>query len=284
MTDDSGRTPIFSESSQAENIPWSDPGFSERLLQIHLSQDNDWASRRLTVIEKQIEWIARQLPRRKSSILDLCCGPGLYTHRLAVLGHKCKGIDFSPASIAYAKKMAAIEQLDINYVLADLRSYEFTGKYDFIMMTFGEFNNFPKEDVQRIFIRASEALHDGGILMVEVYTYKEIWRIGNYPEQRSTASQGIFSGHPYYCRQSQFWDEECTTAKIEYQIVDLQNLEQRHYCSTMQAYTDTEYDNFLDTLDLFDIQKIHESEWPTGKSFSGKLQVFRSRREIFDVN
>lgn len=35
-------------------------------------------------------------------MLDLGCGPGLYSHRLATLGHRVHGIDFGPASIAYA--------------------------------------------------------------------------------------------------------------------------------------------------------------------------------------
>ena len=43
---------------------------------------------------------------RGARVLDLGCGPGLYTTRLAKLGHTCVGIDFSPASIAYAKAEA----------------------------------------------------------------------------------------------------------------------------------------------------------------------------------
>ncbi|EIQ8028342.1 class I SAM-dependent methyltransferase, partial [Salmonella enterica subsp. enterica serovar Newport] len=30
-------------------IPWDEPAFSQRMLENHLSQDHDWASRRLTV-------------------------------------------------------------------------------------------------------------------------------------------------------------------------------------------------------------------------------------------
>ncbi len=39
-----------------------EPAFSQRMLENHLSQDHDWASRRLTVIEQQVTWITRQLP------------------------------------------------------------------------------------------------------------------------------------------------------------------------------------------------------------------------------
>ncbi|MFC2029058.1 class I SAM-dependent methyltransferase, partial [Chloroflexota bacterium] len=79
-------------------IPWSDPALSQRLLNEHLSQFNDSASRRSILIRKHVRWIHQQILKNKpSKILDLGCGPGLYTHRLAQLGHSCVGLDFSPA-------------------------------------------------------------------------------------------------------------------------------------------------------------------------------------------
>ncbi len=47
--------------------PRDEPAFSQRMLENHLSQDHDWASRRLTVIEQQVTWITRQLPWRPHS-------------------------------------------------------------------------------------------------------------------------------------------------------------------------------------------------------------------------
>ena len=88
---------------EGDHLPWDDPGFSERMLQAHLSQRHDVASRRFETIDRHIAWIHDSLLQgRTSRILDLGCGPGFYLQRLAGLGHACVGIDFSPASIAYA--------------------------------------------------------------------------------------------------------------------------------------------------------------------------------------
>ena len=100
-------TLIFNRSAtiladSERKIPWDDPAFSQRMLENHLSQEHDWASRRLPVIERQIEWIVRQL-KPAASVLDLGCGPGLYAQRLAQRGFRCTGIDFSPAAINYAR-------------------------------------------------------------------------------------------------------------------------------------------------------------------------------------
>jgi len=46
---------------EGEKIPWNDPGFSARMLQEHLSQDHDAASRRSQVIERHVAWIHDRL-------------------------------------------------------------------------------------------------------------------------------------------------------------------------------------------------------------------------------
>ena len=51
------RSPIPIPWEEGDNIPWHDPAFSERMLEEHLTQDHDAASRRVEVIEEQAHWI-----------------------------------------------------------------------------------------------------------------------------------------------------------------------------------------------------------------------------------
>lgn len=108
-------------SCDDSKIPWNDPAFSQRMLENHLSQEHDWASRRFSVIEQQVAWITSQLPMG-ARILDLSCGPGFYTHRLAQQGFHCTGVDFSPASITYARQQAQVAGLNIDYLQQDVGS------------------------------------------------------------------------------------------------------------------------------------------------------------------
>lgn len=120
------------------------------MLRNHLAQDHDWASRRFAIIEQHIAYIDRLLPGERSRILDLGCGPGLYTHGLAKLGHQCTGVDFSPASIRYAKVAAASESLSVRYELADVREFAPPGDFDLVMMLFGELNVFRENEARRL--------------------------------------------------------------------------------------------------------------------------------------
>ena len=122
--------------------PWDDPKFSRRMLREHLSQDHDLASRQVEWIDKQVAWIDRELLRGEpSQILDLGCGPGFDTHRLAMLGHHCLGIDFGPASIEYANQNNP-DTSRCEFVLGDLRRADFGGPYDLAMILYGELNVF----------------------------------------------------------------------------------------------------------------------------------------------
>ena len=119
-----------------EKIPWHEPAFSQRMLEHHLSQEHDWASRRENLIDHHVTRIAELLSGKTSRILDRGCGPGLYAQRLAKLGHDCVGIDFSPASIAYAREQAHKAGLSIPYELADVRKYEAEGLFELVLMVF----------------------------------------------------------------------------------------------------------------------------------------------------
>jgi 2-polyprenyl-3-methyl-5-hydroxy-6-metoxy-1,4-benzoquinol methylase len=126
LTDIVRRTAVPEPWAEGEKIPWNDPDFSARMLQEHLSQEHDAASRRFEKIDRHVAWIhTHGLGEKPSAILDLGCGPGLYASRLARRGHTCVGIDFGPASIAYARAQAEREGLACTYRLEDLRTADF---------------------------------------------------------------------------------------------------------------------------------------------------------------
>ena len=143
------RTNPPAQWSEGDNIPWDDPAFSRRMLKEHLSQDHDAASRRSDKIDKQVQWIHREfLSSRSARILDLACGPGLYTNRLAKLGHECVGIDYSPASIAYATEHAKQNGLACTYCQQDIREADYGHGCDLAMLIYGELNVFCPSSAQ----------------------------------------------------------------------------------------------------------------------------------------
>lgn len=254
-----------------EKIPWDDAEFSQRMLSSHLSQDHDWASRRATIIDQQVNWIAPRIPAG-GRVLDLGCGPGLYTQRLAMLGFECVGIDFSPASIAYANRQADERGLKIDYHLQDLRTFNTTERFDLIMMTFGEFNVFRREEMASVLGNVHQWLNPGGQFVLEVHQYDEVQRQGLAGTSWDRVESGLFSTQPHLCLQENFWHKAESAAVTRYLIVDLASTKVTEYGATMQAYTDRQYNDMLSQAGLVQVKQVEE--WPTGDTFTNKLTVY----------
>lgn len=223
------------ENDRGAKIPWNDPQFSRRMLQNHLSQEDDWASRRKESIAGQVAWIAAQM-QSPSRILDLGCGPGLYMRALAELGHDCVGVDFSPASVEYARQHVVAGSLKCRHVLGDIRAYKDDRKFDCILMTFGEFNAFTRQDAAAILENCANMLHEGGLFVLEAHTYEAVKALGQAPPTWQRYAHGLFSDKPHLCLQENNWDAAQASALTRYFIVDAVSANVRHYASFMQAY------------------------------------------------
>jgi SAM-dependent methyltransferase len=237
--------------SEGDKLPWDDPGFSERMLKEHLSQSHDWASRRFEIIDRHIGWLHEVvLSGQPSRVLDLGCGPGLYLQRLASLGHECVGIDYSPASIAYAKEAASRAELKIQYILEDVRSADFGLGFDLAMMIWVEFNVFSPADANALVKKAARALGAAGQLVLKVHTFEAICRQGNLASKWGSSRPGLFCGSPHIRLEGSFWDENRRGATTRYFILDSTSSQVTAYASSSQAYTGDEFCRLLKTAGL----------------------------------
>ncbi|HEY9076538.1 MAG TPA: methyltransferase domain-containing protein [Anaerolineaceae bacterium] len=231
---------------EGEKIPWDEPDFSQRMLKEHLSQAHDAASRRFDLVDRQITWIHQFILGEKTSrVLDLGCGPGFYTSRLARLGHNCTGIDFSPASIEYARAQADAERLECSYRLADLRRGAYGEGYDLVMLLFGEFNVFSKADASLILAEAFKALKPGGVLLLEPHTFEAVETMGNSGSSWHSSKSGLFSPTPHLYLEENYWLAEKHLAATRYFILDAQTGEVQRYAAWMQAYHEKDYRQML---------------------------------------
>lgn len=246
LLDIARRTPVPAPWLEGEKIPWHDPDFSRRMLREHLSQEHDRASRRSTVIEAHVEWMhTAVLHGRPSRVLDLACGPGLYTSRLAQRGHECVGFDFAPASIEHARAEAEQADLRCTYILDDIRDAEYGEGFSLAMLISGELNVFRRSDAQHILRKAREALTDGGQLLLEVHTFDALRERSGAPRSWIAAENGLFSDRPHLRLDESFWDGEQRVATRRYIVVDAATAEVSWYAESLQAYTDADYRSML---------------------------------------
>lgn len=232
--------------SEGEKIPWHDPAFSARMLHEHLSQAHDGASRRTALIADHLDWIhAHLLGGRPARILDLACGPGLYTAGLATLGHECVGIDFAPAAIAHAWTTAEAARLPCTYHVADIRTADYGDGFGLVMLISGEINVFRRADARTILQKAWRALADDGLLLLEAHTDAAVRGRGAAARVWQSAEHGLFSARPHLRLDESFWDDDQQVATRRYLVVDAETAETSWYAESVQAYTDQAYETLL---------------------------------------
>ena len=241
-------------------IPWDIPDFSRRMLAEHLSQEHDMASRRAEWIDKQVAWIHDHLlARRRASILDLGCGPGFYAHRLAVLGHRCCGIDFGPAAIEYARQHCPGDGR-CEFVLGDIRQVAFGGPYDLAMILYGELNVFSPAEALAILRKARAGLTSQGRLIVEVQTPQAVERVGRGEPSQHQSESGVFSDRPHRLRTENQWLGEQSIAIQTFSVTEAAGGRKRVYRSTTKAWPDGELIKLLKGAGFQEVARC--DEWP----------------------
>lgn len=244
----------------AHKIPWNDPSFSARILNEHLSQDHHLASRKAEIIDGQTCWIGdRYLQSGPVAMLDLGCGPGLYAEKLAGESHCYHGIDFSPASIGYARERHSANNR-CEFVLGDVTQADYGGPYELVMMLYGELNVFSPADCRNILSKAYEAVAPGGTMLVEFQNPAAVQGVGELPASWTRASEGgLFSDKPYVCLTENYWFAEETVALQCFHVMD-EDGESFTYRSTTKAWSVDEMGRLLEEAGFTDVQ--HHGDWP----------------------
>lgn len=217
------------------NLPWDDPVFSERMLREHLDQSHGAASRRLPEIRGQVQVMWDWLGLRPGArLFDVTCGPGLYAAEFARQGLSVTGIDFSPASIRYAREHCA--GLPCEFVQGDVRAMDFAGAdFDAAIYLYGQFTVLRPAESVAVLRRIHAALKPGARLLLEILDDEKF-------DKRDSAwwytdRGGLWGDFPYLHLGERAWDPEQRAAVERFHILNLETGEMQVYGLADQAYT-----------------------------------------------
>lgn len=152
---------------KTDNSIWTDPYIRKQMLKAHLDPEFDGASRKHRSILKITDFI-HTYSKPNGRLLDLGCGPGLYTSRLCNKGHCVTGIDFNKESIEYAVKQC----VDVRYIEGDyIKDYPH-GKFDTVIMIYCDLGTHSDNDRDILLHNVYDSLEEGGIFIFDVFTEK----------------------------------------------------------------------------------------------------------------
>ncbi len=200
---------------------WTDEHISKQLLNIHLNPEIDLGSRKMSTIQKTADWILdSQQGKSKLKILDLGCGPGLYSEIFAKKGHSVTGVDISKTSISYAQKSAGEKDLDIEYINASYLNLELEEcEFDLVLLVYTDIGVLHPADRVILLRMIYKTLKAGGVFIFDVLK-------DNFLEQRMTprnweaTDKGFWKDSPHVVLSESFLYEEQKVILYQHIIID----------------------------------------------------------------
>jgi SAM-dependent methyltransferase len=131
------------------------------------------------VVERALDaWLAARRPR---AVLELACGTGLFTRRLAPRVGELTAVDASPEVIAINRGRVAAD--NVEYIEADLFSWQPRRRYDAVFFSFW-LSHVPEERFAAFWDTVATALAPGG----------EAYLIDSAFDPTSTAKDHVLPG------------------------------------------------------------------------------------------
>jgi len=245
---------------------WNDPYIAQQMLEFHLAESHDIASRRPDTISDTVQWITRKLNlTSEHDLLDLGCGPGLYTRRFAERGVQVTGVDYSQNSIDYARNHDHHSQYVCqNYTELTLSDNSF----DVIMMIYGDLCVLSPVERDHLLANIKRWLKPRGAFIFDVTTPQVHAYLENYIHWSVEPNGGFWKPSQHLVLEQGFVYPDDITMQ-QYTVVESDG-QQTLYRNWYQDYTyetltalliEKEYNQHELFSDLTGKSYTNESDW-----------------------
>jgi SAM-dependent methyltransferase len=186
-----------------------------------LDPNTDLASRNKNFVDRSINWIAQKINlKTHTHVLDLGCGPGLYTTGFAKLGAKVTGIDVSTNSIKYAKEQAKEADLDIDYINGNYVTQDFNGKYDLITIIYCDYCVLNPQSRAILLDKIFSSLTEKGVFILDVLSNNHFDLIKEKHDFDYSDSEGFWSSKPHFLMESTYKYDKSRTILDKHTVIE----------------------------------------------------------------
>ena len=150
-------------------------------------QDKDYKTE-----AEQVDHLLKRYGHNIKTLISLGCGTGRYEMELSKLGYQCAGIDLSSLMIDIARKNAENADMNIDFQVADIRTYISQKQFDAVISLFHVMSYQNKnDDILEAFRSARSGLRQDGLFLFDawygpgVLTDKPVVRVKEIENEKS---------------------------------------------------------------------------------------------------
>ena len=186
-------------SKLTTSVLWCDPYISQQMLNFHLNDSTPLASRPTEFRKKAVNWIGQRFNITKGfKLLELGCGPGLYSKEFASLSTDITAVDFSSNSIAYAKKQAEFDGLKINYLIHDYLELNLDNKFDLVSLIYLDYCALSPSQRKKLLTIIKQHLKPGGHFILDVVSQNYFYNVTEKAGYELEGQNGFWSKDEAY--------------------------------------------------------------------------------------
>jgi len=210
-----------------------------------------------------LESLMARFGYKAEKVADLACGTGNTTLPLARRGYRTFGVDIAGEMLVVAREKAAVENLMVDFLCADIRDFCLPHPVDLITC-FHDGLNYLTEygDLVKTFHCAGENLTAGGYFIFDLNAVR--WLFGTKPEVTVVEEDALtLIWESAYIGDEDIWEVILTGFAIEKELELYRKFKEVH---REKAYRPTEVEAALNTAglkllasyDAFTFEPIHE--------------------------
>lgn len=187
---------IFEKSP--DNI-WTNEKLSSFIFQSHFDENIYGGSRNSEFIATSIDKIITLAENYNcKNIIDLGCGPGIYTHPLAQFGYNVVGVDISSKSISFAQKKAFEENLNIKYINSDFFNLYKQENQDMVLLLYEIYSTFNLEQRILLLDNIFKMLNNDGIFILDVPSTNRLSNIEEMSNWTFFNKETLYNSEPFF--------------------------------------------------------------------------------------
>jgi 2-polyprenyl-3-methyl-5-hydroxy-6-metoxy-1,4-benzoquinol methylase len=204
----------------AEDL-WTDEHTSKKMLEFHLDGLVDVSSRNINFINRSVSWIVDHFNLNAGSyLLDLGCGPGLYTNRFAQKGINVIGVDFSERSLEYARRTANNNNLNVDYIADNYLDFETDKKFDLITIIMCDYSALSPNQRKIMLEKFKYMLKPNGKVLLDVHSLNYFNQKVEFSTCEFNHMDGFWSPEDYYCFINTFKYYDLNVTLDKYTIIE----------------------------------------------------------------